>query len=162
MRRAPATLTAWTGAVGSMAQRLAWWFLLLLALPATAARVDYYFQQLDGDPGLAQNTVNALLQDAHGFVWIATQGGLHRYDGYGFELFQHGADQPDGIPDSFVTALASGPDADTLFVGTNTHYVAALDLGSGRFRRYDARLPGEAGGRAALVKTLLFQPGTGL
>ena len=34
--------------------------------------------------GLAQNTVNALAQDAQGFVWVGTQGGLHRYDGQRF------------------------------------------------------------------------------
>ena len=164
MRTAPASPPASPGALRACGVALARLLLLagLAAAPAWAARVDFYFQRLQAEPGLAQNTVNALLQDQHGFVWIATQGGLHRYDGYRHELFQHHADRPDGIPDSFVTALANGPDRDMLFVGTNAHYVAALDLASGRFRRYGERAPQDVGGRAERVRALLFQPGEGL
>ncbi|HET6603457.1 MAG TPA: EAL domain-containing protein [Xanthomonadaceae bacterium] len=137
--------------------------LLALAAtaPAVAARRDFYFQSVQSERGLAQNSVNALMQDRRGFVWIATQGGLHRYDGADFRLFQHRADDPDSIPDSFVTAIAEGPDG-TLFVGTNTHHVSALDLASGRFRRYSQRPAGSVSGRGDTVRALLYRSGMGL
>ena len=131
--------------------------LALLSAAAQAVRLDYTFQAAEGEPGLAQNTVNALLQETEGFVWVGTQGGLHRYDGYRYTLFEHRPDDPASLPDSFVNALAQGPPG-TLFVGTNAHYVAALDTRSGSFRHYGAG----AGGMDDRVGALLYEAGRGL
>ena len=37
--------------------------------------------------GLSQGMIFDLLQDAEGFIWVATKNGLNRYDGYGFKIF---------------------------------------------------------------------------
>ncbi|MGD9584203.1 MAG: EAL domain-containing protein [Lysobacterales bacterium] len=104
----------------------------------------YYFARV-GQPGeLAQNTVNALLQDRAGFLWVATQGGLHRYDGYGFLRFQHVPGDTGSLPDNFVTALAEDSEGH-LFAGSIRHGLArwypeerrfrAIALGSGETAR---------------------------
>ena len=41
-----------------------------------------------------------------GFVWVGTQGGLHRYDGQRYHLFRHDPRDPGSLPDSYVSALA--------------------------------------------------------
>lgn len=41
--------------------------------------------------GLSQNYVNAVLQDENGLIWIGTQDGLNKYDGYTFETFRRDA-----------------------------------------------------------------------
>ncbi len=136
----------------------------LLLTCATAVHADvraFRFQRITGEHGLAQNTVSALLQDRDGYVWVATQGGLHRYDGQGFRLFEQASGDPASLPDNFVTALAEG-EPGTLWVGTNSAYVAQLDLASGRFRRLlpaDLDHPGEPGKR---VLALFYQHGHGL
>src|SRR5688572_1342558 len=71
--------------------------LLLAAACAQAAQREYYFQGIGSERGLAQNTINALLQDRQGFVWAATQGGLHRYDGYTFRVYQHRPNDPGSL-----------------------------------------------------------------
>jgi diguanylate cyclase (GGDEF)-like protein/PAS domain S-box-containing protein len=109
--------------------------LLLYAASAGAAVRDYYFERVGGAHGLAQNTVTALAQDADGFMWVGTQGGLHRFDGQQYTLYRQDPRDPDSLPDSFVTALAPGPDP-SLWIGTYSQYVARLDLHSGRIRRY--------------------------
>ena len=38
----------------------------------------------------------------------ATQGGLHRYDGYAFRVFQHRPNDAGTLPDSFVTGARAG------------------------------------------------------
>ncbi len=138
----------------------AWLVLPLLPSEAGATRRDFYFQRVDAEPGLVQSSVNALLQDGQGFVWIATQGGLHRYDGYRLRLFQHDPADPHSLPDSFVTALAR--DGDTLWVGSQAGYVAALDLGSGAIRAFRRAAAAEAEDEHNTVAGLAVQPGLGV
>ena len=35
--------------------------------------------------GLSQNTVNSIIQDNDGFLWIATYNGINKYDGYSMD-----------------------------------------------------------------------------
>jgi signal transduction histidine kinase len=60
--------------------------LLLIGQLATAQtwRVD----KLGVSEGLSQGYVYAIHEDRKGFMWIGTHGGLNRYDGYGFRVFQ--------------------------------------------------------------------------
>ena len=39
------------------------------------------------EKGLSQNTIQCIMQDARGFIWIGTWDGLNRYDGYSFTIF---------------------------------------------------------------------------
>ncbi|MGO4778129.1 two-component regulator propeller domain-containing protein, partial [Lysobacter sp. 2RAB21] len=73
---------------------------------AAAATRDFYFSRLGSELGLSQNSVTAFTQDAHGFVWVGTQGGLHRYDGQRYVPYRHDPRDPASLPDSYVTALA--------------------------------------------------------
>jgi len=111
--------------------------LTCAAAPADAARRDFHFEPLAIESGLVQNTVNDLLQDADGYVWIATQGGLHRYDGRDVRVFRHMGDAPDSLPDSFVSALAEARSGG-LWVGTNTRFVVYFDTATGRARALPA------------------------
>ena len=123
------------------------WLALLFVHAALADVRSFRFQHITGERGLAQNTVSALLQDRDGYIWVGTQGGLHRYDGQDYRRFQQASDDPTSLPDNFVTALAEG-EPGTLWVGTNSAYVAELHLASGQFRRLlptDLDHPGEPG-----------------
>ena len=122
---------------------------------------SFHFQHISGNHGLAQNTVSALLQDRDGYVWVATQGGLHRYDGQDYRLFEQIPGDANSLPDNLVTALAEG-EPGQLWVGTNSAYVARFDLASGRFQRLlTAELdhPSQPGKR---VLALFYQHGHGL
>jgi len=37
--------------------------------------------------GLAGNQINCIIQDSHGFIWLCTEEGLSRFDGYQFPNF---------------------------------------------------------------------------
>src|SRR5690606_2302223 len=102
---------------------------------ACATERDFYFQRAGGGEALAQNTVTAITQDADGFMWIGTQGGLHRYDGRHYTLYQQDPRVADSLPDSFVTALATDG-ANGIWIGTYSQYVARLDLDTGHIRHF--------------------------
>jgi diguanylate cyclase (GGDEF)-like protein/PAS domain S-box-containing protein len=129
--------------------------LACACLQASAAVRDYYFERA-GSEGLAQNTVTALIQDGDGFIWVGTQGGLHRYDGQRYTLYRQDPRDPGSLPDSFVTALARDGDHG-LWIGTYSQYVARMDLRDGRIRRYPADGGNGAGGNR--VFALLAEPG---
>ncbi|UNK50941.1 EAL domain-containing protein [Lysobacter sp. S4-A87] len=114
--------------------------LALATAPAAAATRDFYFSRLGSERGLTQNTVTAMAQDPQGFVWVATQGGLHRYDGQRYLPYRHNPRDPDSLPDSNITAI-SLDGGRALWVGTYSEYVSRLDLGNGKIRRYAASAP---------------------
>ena len=105
--------------------------LLLCAAGAQAYERDFYFQQLDSDSGLAQNSVEVIAQDSHGYIWLATEGGLHRFDGYSLRRFQHDPDRTDSLPDNLVTALADAGDG-RLWVGSHSGGLVLFDPGHDR------------------------------
>ena len=43
---------------------------------------------LDVSSGLSNNYVSKIIEDDIGFKWIATEGGLNRYDGFSFKIFK--------------------------------------------------------------------------
>ncbi|MFI3278598.1 MAG: ATP-binding protein [Rikenellaceae bacterium] len=49
-----------------------------------ASGAGYFIERITSIEGLPHNDVLCMIQDSHGFVWIATNGGLCRYDGRDF------------------------------------------------------------------------------
>ena len=39
------------------------------------------FERVTADQGLTSNRINGIVQDQSGFLWIATNNGLNRFDG---------------------------------------------------------------------------------
>ena len=37
--------------------------------------------------GLSQNTITAIIEDKQGVIWVGTQFGVHKFDGYEFTAF---------------------------------------------------------------------------
>ncbi|SHO64601.1 hybrid sensor histidine kinase/response regulator transcription factor [Algoriphagus zhangzhouensis] len=48
---------------------------------------DISFRQLSVNQGLSQNSAVSVTQDQEGYLWIATQDGLNKYDGRQFTIF---------------------------------------------------------------------------
>lgn len=42
------------------------------------------FEKISLEEGLSQGSVYCILQDSEGFLWVGTEGGLDKYDGYRF------------------------------------------------------------------------------
>lgn len=51
------------------------------------ARCSPRFQRFSFDDGLSDLTINAIVQDSAGFLWIGTRNGLNRFDGVRFRIF---------------------------------------------------------------------------
>ena len=104
----------------------------LFAWVADAAQRDFYFEAATRPGDLLQQSVTDLAQDEQGFVWIATQGGLHRLDSSGVRQFALRLGDDSSLPEGFVTSIAPGEPGE-LWVGTRSRYLSRLDLDTGRF-----------------------------
>ncbi|MTV41879.1 two-component regulator propeller domain-containing protein [Duganella radicis] len=81
-------------------------FLLLFALSsAQAAPLSLRFEHLGVEQGLTQESVTSILQDQHGYMWLGTQAGLNRYDGYRVTTFKNDPANPRSLQDNYVQAL---------------------------------------------------------
>ena len=100
------------------------------------------FENLSVDNGLSQNDVRALLQDHQGYLWIGTQDGLNRYDGYTFTRFKNDPDNPYSISFNSIIALFEDTSG-YLWIGTWGGGLDRYDPDSGMFTHYlpDANNP---------------------
>ncbi len=55
---------------------------------STAQHKRYTFEHLTTERGLTQNGINFITMDTFGYIWIATEDGLNRYDGYEVKTFR--------------------------------------------------------------------------
>ena len=71
--------------------------LFLLCKNAFAQqKADYIFRHISQSDGLLHTTINSIVQDAKGYVWILTPNGLQRYDGSSFVNYPYDAND-DGL-----------------------------------------------------------------
>jgi len=61
--------------------------LFLVVSLQMAGQPSYIFHHLSTDEGLSNSNVRTILKDSYGFLWIGTESGLNRYDGYGFKVY---------------------------------------------------------------------------
>ncbi|HKR62625.1 MAG TPA: triple tyrosine motif-containing protein, partial [Thermoanaerobaculia bacterium] len=65
----------------------------------------YPFRTYGVESGMGNLSATRIAQDTAGFLWVATQDGVYRYDGNRFRGFG----LAEGLPSTFVTSLRSGP-----------------------------------------------------
>src|SRR5690242_20527142 len=103
---------------------------------------DPVFLRID-QKALPHPAVYAVAQDAAGFIWAGTPGGLARYDGYRFRAYST----------TGVQALLADPRG-KLWIGTPSNGLACLDLKTERIQTWSAR--------SATVIALALAPGGGV
>jgi ligand-binding sensor domain-containing protein len=87
----------------SMNRQLALFFLSFLIITASAQEIN--FNRISIEQGLASSRVHQILEDRQGFMWFATDNGLHKYDGYKFVIYRPEEDNPFSISNVFCISL---------------------------------------------------------
>ncbi|MCS7090775.1 MAG: two-component regulator propeller domain-containing protein [Verrucomicrobiota bacterium] len=86
----------------------------------------YFFELWGTDEGLPQSSVAALIQTSDGYLWLGTYGGLVRFDGVRFVVFDAG--NSPGLASSRVTALCED-DQRRLWIGHENGKVTIREAG---------------------------------
>lgn len=89
--------------------------LLAVRVHAQSPLPQYVTTVWRTEQGLPQNSVNAMLQDNQGYLWIGTFAGLARFDGERFTMFDSG--NVPSLGNNGILALYQSP-AGALWIGT--------------------------------------------
>lgn len=93
------------------------------------------FKQLTTLDGLSQNDVNCIFQDSRGFIWIGTNDGLNRYDGYSFKIYRKQPRQEDGLAGNVIHVITEDK-LGNLWIGTSDNGVCKFDVANNAFKSY--------------------------
>lgn len=89
-------------------------------------QTGYHVAQYTSKQGLPQNSIRGLAFDQHGFLWLATEGGIARFNGQKFTIMDEG-DHP-GLRNQRFTHLLPYRDTSMLFLDhLNGMYVLSND-----------------------------------
>src|SRR5579863_9209554 len=98
-----------------------------------------YFEHLTMRDGLSQSTVNSILQDSQGYLWLGTENGLDRYDGDSIREYRRERGNEHGLASDYIWSIAEDAQGD-LWLATDGGGVARWDRRTEQFQpfRHDA------------------------
>jgi len=86
-----------------------------LVIAQTNQSKSYVHTNFTTHDGLPSNETYCIFQDSKGFVWIGTDRGVVRYDGYEFEVFT----EEDGLTDNDIFGIAEDSKGNVWFTTSN-------------------------------------------
>ena len=93
------------------------------------------FENITIKDGLPENSVTCILQDYLGYLWLGTENGLARYDGYSMKIFQLEGDNRNHISERGIVTIYEDKNK-TLWVGTINSGLFKLDRTNESFKNY--------------------------
>ena len=111
---------------------------LVKAVPVVCAQQNgqMFFDHLTVEDGLSYDWITAMHQDEQGFLWIATEEGLNRYDGHDFKTYKHDRNDPTTLSRNHLEfILQDRHDPNILWVSTRLG-LNKLDRRTETFVRY--------------------------
>ena len=93
------------------------------------------FKHLTVDNGLSNNKVNCILEDRSGFIWIGTEDGLNRFDGYEIKIFRNNPNDNKSISGNGIWTMFEDADGD-LWIGTKSGEINRYNPKTGKFESW--------------------------
>jgi len=111
-------------------------FLYLLLLPQ-ALWAQYSNMQVENfsiNNGLSQSVVTCILVDKFGFIWVGTQDGLNRYDGYQFDTYRYSPYNNNSLSSNYIQAMCEDKNGN-IWIATQNG-LNKFDRNAGLFYRF--------------------------
>ena len=150
--------------MGTFTRAGAWRSYLVCALlglgAATAVAADapeLVLEHLTTADGLPQGSVYSTLQDSQGFIWLATEDGLVRFDGHELLRYAYSPGNRTGLPGNFIYQIVEDAHQD-LWLAVKNSGIAHWHRASDTFTvyRHDPRDPTSLASDD--VRTVLVDP----
>lgn len=75
------------------------------------------FKNITIEDGLAQSSVECMLQDSRGYIWFGTNDGLCKYNGYEFETYRNEMKSKNSIINNYIVCI-NEDDEGNIWIGT--------------------------------------------
>ncbi len=108
------------------------WVCSLTSAYLSAQQEDFISRTYSMKDGLSHNYATCLWQDRHGFLWVGTESGLNKFDGYQFTTFREDPLDTNSLSNNNITCLWEDPQQ-RLWVGSTTG-LELFDLKTERFQ----------------------------
>ncbi|HRG11609.1 MAG TPA: two-component regulator propeller domain-containing protein, partial [Cyclobacteriaceae bacterium] len=105
-----------------------------LTQPAELHKKKLVFDQLHEEQSLSQSSINCILQDSEGYLWIGTWSGLIRYDGYTTTVF-HSENQPGKLQSNKILTLYEDHSG-FLWIGTHMGGLFRYNKNTNTFEKF--------------------------
>ena len=103
-------------------------YLLILSLVfQSASPQQLNFRSFSFEQGLNTYNIQKSIQDKYGFIWIATQDGLYRYNGNTFEALRKAGNGVASLRENFVSDIFYSGN-DILYAATFNGGIDAIDV----------------------------------
>lgn len=109
--------------------------LLLLQIFPVSADENSSYRPVHPIEAFNERKANCLIQDQKGYLWIGTDDGLYRFDGYNFMIFRNNPEDSFSVPDNFINTLYIDH-LGILWIGTQYNGIARYDDKLNRFYSY--------------------------
>ncbi|MBE0571104.1 MAG: SpoIIE family protein phosphatase [Ignavibacteriaceae bacterium] len=94
-------------------------YLLYLPPNVLLAQENFVFENLSIPQGLSNPTINCICEDKYGFLWLGTNDGLNRYDGYEFKVYKNNPSDSTSLPGNLIRTISEDNNGDLWIGGTN-------------------------------------------
>ena len=111
-------------------------YIIWALFPALLSAQDWaYLSKITTHNGLVSNEVTSMLQDSKGFIWIGTDDGLHKFDGYDITVYKHNSTQKNSLAGNSIRCLFEDSQHN-LWIGLKGEGLSKLNLRTGIFTTY--------------------------
>ena len=108
---------------------------LLLCIICIASFGQYSnIKKLGMEQGLSSNFVMGITQDEKGFIWVATESGLNKFDGKNFKVYKKNIDNENSLSGNELNGILC--DKNTIWIATQRSGLNAFDCNTMTFSRY--------------------------
>ncbi len=109
--------------------------MFLILFSAVYFSQDFPVQHISIGEGLSNVNTSVIHQDKYGFLWVGTEDGLNRYDGYSFKVFKNVPGNEQSLIDNRIWDLAEDKDGN-LWIAT-FEGISYFDRLQNKFVNYD-------------------------
>jgi signal transduction histidine kinase/ligand-binding sensor domain-containing protein len=112
---------------------------LLLSISISVNAQQFFFTGYSISDGLSQSVITCIFQDSRGYIWLGTQNGLNKFNGYSFEIYTYKPDDSTTISNNWIYGITEDRQGN-LWIGTKGG-LNKFDTHKKRFERISYTTP---------------------
>ncbi|MFA8341872.1 MAG: two-component regulator propeller domain-containing protein [Rhodothermaceae bacterium] len=122
-------------------------FFLGVAFGDSGKKIDH----LGIKDGISMSAITGLVQDENGYIWIGTQEGLNRFDGYDFKVFKKEMGNKNSLQSNYIASMALDKKGN-IWISNGGNGVDRFDIKTQTVTRYQY----EYGSKTSLPSNRIF------